>query len=242
MKQNKNIFNIEVVSKIPDIQRQGTIYINALKYTNEMPEDLPETFLLAGEHLGARYLEEGVNKDVVANVSLIHSIDSNKIFVTAGHPGYRFPIPEDPTRYYLDSTTNKLYTAVANPKVNGYKLIEGIDVGPDEGRPYVIYQDDESLPVIYVYTHYNTADGSLIDNIRVLYQDINEEITREPDNADYAPSTVVTVSSIDELHHLTPNFLGVYKVLSGEKPSFYLYNPYNLVEQEYFNFNCDVIY
>lgn len=240
---NNNIFNIDVVPEIPNVHRPGTIYINGLKYANQIPEDAPEMFLIAGEHLGARYLEEGANKDVVASVSMIHSVDSNKIYVVVGHPGYKFPEPDDVTRYYLDSTTNSLYTAIGNPRVNGYRRMDGVDEAEDD-RPYVVYQDDPALPIIYVYTNYTIEGGAEIDNVKVLYADIKEgdDEPEYPWNDEYAPSTVITVGSMEELYNLTPNFLGVYKVITGEGPVYYVYNPYNLVEQDYFNFNCDVIY
>ena len=65
----------------------------------------------------------------------------------------------------------------------------------------------------------------------------------EGEASTYLPISVVVVHSEEELHSLTPSFLGVYKVVHDDGTfNAYIYNPYDKVNQDYFKFNCDVLY
>ena len=108
---SNNTFDIEVGAFIPTEMTPGKIYINALRYTNKVPYGDNGSFLLVSKPKS--YLGAGVTKEIVACVSNENRVDSVKIYVTPGHPGYTIAEPLDPTRYYLDSNKNILFEKVA---------------------------------------------------------------------------------------------------------------------------------
>lgn len=231
---DKNKFEIDIVTQIPEEKVPGKVYINGTKYANVMPEELPETFLITDEPIEETgYLGCGVHKEVIACVGA-ESVPNDKIFVTVRHPGYTIPIPEDPTRYYLDSKGYNLYKPVENPRINGYRELEYA------GELFVVYQDTTDGPNIYVYSD----DGAEDTCVTVIYE-VLEELNdwSEEEEANKRPASMFVVKSLEEMYEQEPGFLAIYKVIK-EDGTFvtYIYNPYDLVEQDYFNFNVDALY
>ena len=229
---NNNTFDIEVGAFIPTEMTPGKIYINALRYANKIPRDFDENFLIMSKPKS--YLGAGVTKEVVACVNNENRVDSDKIYITPGHPGYKIAEPTDSTRYYLDSTKNILYKPVENPRVNGYRSLEFLK------EQAVVYQDGSTSPYIYVYGDY--METIEIESVAILYDTLSTSES-EGEASTYLPISVVVVHSEEELHSLTPSFLGVYKVVHDDGTfNAYIYNPYDKVNQDYFSFNCDVFY
>lgn len=229
---NNNTFDIEVGAFIPTEMTPGKIYINALRYANKVPRDFDENFLIMSKPKS--YLGAGVTKEVVACVNNENRVDSDKIYITPCHPGYKIAEPTDSTRYYLDSTKNILYKPVENPRVNGYRNLEFLK------EQEVVYQDGSTSPYIYVYGDY--PETVEIESVSILYDTLSTSES-EGEASTYLPISVVVVHSEEELHSLTPSFLGVYKVVHADGTfTAYIYNPYEKVAQDYFSFNCDVLY
>ena len=229
---NNNTFDIEVGAFIPTEMTPGKIYINALRYANKVPRDFDENFLIMSKPKS--YLGAGVIKEVVACVSNENRVDSDKIYITPCHPGYKIAEPTDSTRYYLDSTKNILYKPVENPRVNGYRNLEFLK------EQEVVYQDGSTSPYTYVYGDY--TETIEIESVSILYDTLSTSES-EGEASTYLPISVVVVHSEEELHSLTPSFLGVYKVVHDDGTfNAYIYNPYDKVNQDYFKFNCDVLY
>ena len=229
---NNNTFDIEVGAFIPTEMTPGKIYINALRYANKVPRDFDENFLIMSKPKS--YLGAGVTKEVVACVNNENRVDSDKIYITPCHPGYKIAEPTDSTRYYLDSTKNILYKPVENPRVNGYRNLEFLK------EQEVVYQDGSTSPYTYVYGDY--TETVEIESISILYDTLSTSES-EGEASTYLPISVVVVHSEEELHSLTPSFLGVYKVVHDDGTfNAYIYNPYDKVNQDYFKFNCDVLY
>lgn len=223
-----NIFNIEVGSYIPDDMTPGNIYVNALQYANKMPADIPERFLIASKP--RTYLGRGPIKEVVACVSNDNRVSSDKIYITPKHPGFKVPEPTDTTRVYLDSTNNILYKPVENPRENGYRPLKYIK------EQEVVYQESTTDP--YVYAYGDDIATEEVEQMVLMYDTISVGVS-----SDSLPLNVVVVRSLEELHSLTPCFMGVYKVVNEDGTfSAYLYNPYDAIQQDYFKFNCDVFY
>ena len=229
---DNNTFDIEVGTFIPTEMTPGKIYINALRYANKVPRDFDENFLIMSKPKS--YLGAGVIKEVVACVSNENRVDSDKIYITPCHPGYKIAEPTDSTRYYLDSTKNILYKPVENPRVNGYRNLEFLK------EQEVVYQDGSTSPYTYVYGDY--TETIEIESVSILYDTLSTSES-EGEASTYLPISVVVVHSEEELHSLTPSFLGVYKVVHDDGTfNAYIYNPYDKVNQDYFKFNCDVLY
>ena len=229
---SNNTFDIEVGAFIPTEMTPGKIYINALRYTNKVPYGDNGSFLLVSKPKS--YLGAGVTKEVVACVSNENRVDSNKIYVTPGHPGYTIAEPLDSTRYYLDSNKNILYKPVENPRVNGYRNLEFLK------EQEVVYQPGSTEPYVYVYGDY--METIEIESIPILFDTLSTSESEE-EASQSLPLSVVVVHSEEELHSLTPSFLGVYKVVHADGTfTAYIYNPYEKVAQDYFSFNCDVFY
>lgn len=241
---DNNKFRIEVVTNIPQEKEPGVLYINASMYADKI-ENYGSKFLIHGIVRDQQieesvkepkeYLGYGVDKDVIACVSDSNSIDSDRIIVTPQHPGFDILEP-DSSMFYLDSRFNKLYAAVDEPRVNGYRVLSSVK------EQEIIYQDDITKPIIVTYADY--SDTQEVETVQIFYEEIGMDDESGEEYTKYLPSNVIEVHSEEELHNLTPSFLGLYKVINDADNTFvpYIYNPYTEIKQEFFNFNCDVIY
>ena len=234
---NNNIFKVNVVDEIPAGIDPGNIFINMGNYSNVISdEDLKEqgNFLVRGpQEFVYSYLNRGVNRDIVWDVSGTYRIDTKKIFITPLHPGYRFVEP-DATRFYLDSKYNNLYAPIENPRVNGYRVLEHFNEWD------VIYQDTPTSPIVYVNADYMET---VVEEFEYIYY---EDLDMGSSAEEYAKSlstSIIIVHSEEELHALNPTFLGLYVVKHADGTSTpYVYNPYILIQEDFFICNCNALY
>lgn len=233
-----NIYKINVVDSIPEDLEVGTILINMGKHSSEISdEDLinEPRFLVHGpERNDYMYLGNGVNKDVIWDVSSDYRIDNNRIIITPRHPGFSIPEPNK-ENFYLDSKFNKLYAPVENPRVDGYRHLSYLK------EQEIIYQDSATQPVVFVGADYSETPE--IEHVQIFYEDLDMDEESADEYSRYLPSNVITVHSEEELHALTPSFLGIYKV-KHDNGTFtpYIYNPYTEVIETYYICNVDVLY
>ena len=235
---NKNIFEINVVdNEIPEEVTPGTIHINMGLYSSKISDSALKRegmFLLRGPEPVYTYLNYGANKEVMWDLSNTCRIDSRKVIITPQHPGYRFPEP-DTIRFYLDSKYNSLYSPVDNPRVNGYRRLEHFN------ERDVVYQDTVTQPYIHINADY--TDTIEIEDVYVYYDDLDMDIGAVEEYSKSISSNIIIVHSEEELHSLIPTFLGLYMVVNPDSSYVpYIYNPYDLIQQDFFLFTFDSLY